>query len=155
MAARVPKHYYYGKLQLALYIAKPRIDHNYWPHYARNYYFLLQDVCHRHADLKQHLQDKVSQCQNALPLWLSFAATSTDLTSWMKRIEKLLPSPPMLPSLNSDEMNEMVVRIKSVQSELVHGKMRLQQLQSLEGMPLCVCAYTVHCAWTRTFDSIF
>ena len=64
----------------------------------------------------------------------------------MKRIEKLLPSPPMLPSLNSDEMNEMVVRVKSVQSELVHGKMRLQQLQSLEGMPLCVCAYTVHCA---------
>ena len=59
----------------------------------------------------------------------------------MNEKEKLVSSLPMRPSLNSDEENEMAVRIMSVQSELVHGNSRLQQLQSLEGMPLCVCPY--------------
>ena len=73
----------------------------------------------------------MSQCQNALPLWQSFASTTTDLTSWMEEKEKFLSSPPMQPTLSSDEEDGTAECIKSVQSELVDDK--LQLLKPLEG----------------------
>ena len=92
----------------------------------------LQDICQRHAELKRQLQDKVSQCQAALPLWQSFTATTTELATWMEEKKKLLPSPTMLPFIRVGEEDEFSKQIKSVEKELVHRRDKLQLLTSLE-----------------------
>ena len=98
----------------------------------------LQDIRQRHADLKQHLQDKVSQCRNALPLWKSFVATTTEIASWMEGKEKLLSSPSMQPPIRVGEEDELAKQIKSMQRELADGNAKLQLLKSLESMYECL-----------------
>ena len=66
----------------------------------------------------------------------------------MEEKEKLLSSPSVMPSLSGSEEDGKAECIKSVQSELVEGKDRLELLKTLEGMDVCTLEHcAVSCAW--------